>query len=490
MGRFEPMMRCAAGAVMAAVICGAAAQSRGQNPKPAEPVTTLSSTIYDEESVGLTMRLPEGVRLTRNPQSTQRVLVETFDMSWVGTLEVIQTRDENETIKSVTDRAIEANKGSTDPEKSRVKEFKLASRESITINGQAAEQFVIDMTFETRGGLMREVRIYTIFKPLPGTFVIYSVRGDGTQSEAIIKATKASVDTFTFRDPAVVAREIQEGIDATNKALSRLSADAYKKMLVTDAWYRVYGKGDVAEREIAYYRIQEDTGPRGALSSSRDSSKFSAAESEEGLLVSQSARFIAPSETSADEFVSEVESLAWMAFDRKTEVWTTQQVTYQKTPRGYRVASRSSISGTRENGRINVIVTVDGANVATPSFATPDAYLSQAEQHLIYRILNPGQAGSYEMYLFRPQSSDVKRRSEIIKATENPDRFTVESRQDPSQPATIKTITAKGEILRMVSPEGQITEQSNPADLQRLWRAKGLPTGPIRPIVEPARPGG
>lgn len=92
------------------------------------------------------------------------------------------------------------------------------------------------------------------------------------------------------------------------------------------------------------------------------------------------------------------------------------------------------------------------------------------------------------MYLFRPQTADVKRRSEIIKATSNPDRFTVESRQDPSLPPTIKTITAKGEILRMVSPEGQITEPTDPAQLQRLWRAKGLPTGPIVPIAEPSIP--
>ncbi|GEM_PF-3912103 len=471
-----------------AMLACIAPQVWAQDAKPSEPITTLSSTIYEEESVGLTMRLPEGAKVTRNPQSTRRVLVESFDMLWIGTLEVIQTRNDEETIAAVADRAIEASQGTTDTEKRRVKECKTRTREAIDINGQRAEQFVLDMAFDTRDGLMREVRVYTIFKPLPGTFVVYGVRGDGTHADAIIKATKASVDTFQFRDPAAVKREIQEGIDATNKVLAQLTAEQYRKMLTPDSWYRVYTKGDGIDNETAYYRIQEDIGPRGLVGTNRDQSKFTPTEAEEGLLVSQSARFLVASQSAADAYISEIEGLAWMSFDRKSEIWYTRQTTYEKVDRGYRVASRSSISGTRQGGRIDVAVNVDGVGIDNPTFTTPDAFLSQAEQHLIYRMLNPGKEGSYIMYLFRPQTADVKRRSEIIKATSNPDRFTVESRQDPSLPATIKTINAKGDILRMVSPEGQITEPTDPAQLQRLWRAKGLPTGPINPIAEPALP--
>jgi hypothetical protein len=287
----------------------------------------------------------------------------------------------------------------------------------------------------------------------------------------------------------VVAREIQEGIDATNTALAGLTADDYRAMLAPDSWYRVFTKGDGVDNEIAYYRIQEAIGPRGRVGGSRDPARFTAEEAEEGLLVGQSARFLIATPEDSAGFVSEIEATVWMSFDRKTELWSTRQITYEKTAKGYRVASRSAISGTREEGRIDVIVTVDDVAMDQPTFSTPDAFLSQAEQHLIYRMLNPGQEGTYIMYLFRPQTTDVKRRSEIIKATSSPDRFTVESRQDPSQPATIKTISAKGEILRMVSPEGQITEPSDPAQLQRLWRAKGLPTGPIVPIADPASPG-
>lgn len=459
-----------------------------QVAEPNQVSAKLSETIYEEETVGLTMRLPEGVTVTRNPQSKQRVLVETLDLSWVGTLEVIQTRTDEETLSAVADRAIKASEEATDSQK-RVKECKVRTREEITVGGQSAEQFILDMAFETRDGLMREVRVYTIFKPMPATFVIYTVRGDGTKADSIIKATRASVDTFRFRDPAVVARELQEGIDATNAALGKLGADEYRAMLIPDSWYRVYTKQDGVESELAYYRVQEDIGPRGLVGTLRDQSQFTATEAEEGLLVGQTARFLSSVEGVADAFISEIESLAWMSFDRKNEVWTTRQVTYEKVRGGYRIAARSSISGTRQGGRIDVVVSVDGVGIEEPDFTTPEAYISQAEQHLIYRMLNPGRAGSYVMYLFRPQTFDVKRRSEVIRVTSNPDRFAVESRQDPSHPATSKTITAKGEIVRMVSPEGQITEPSDPAQLQRLWRAKGLPTGPLRPIIEPNTPG-
>ncbi len=470
------------------LLTGAAARALAQNAGPVDSTSRLSETIYEEETVGLTMNLPEGVRVTRNEQSAQRVLVETMDMSWVGTLEVILTKSDAETITTVADRAIEASQGSTESEKKRTKECKVRSRETIDIGGQSAEQFVLDMAFDTRDGLMREVRIYTIFKPLPGTFVVYGVRGDGGKADEIVKTTMASVNTFRFRDPAAVARELQEGIDATTKVLSGLTEADYRRILVPDSWYRVYTKGDGLDNEVAYYRMREDIGPRGLVGAIRNPAQFSAAEAEEGLLVGQTARFLVAAQDQADGIVTEVESLAWMSFDRKREVWSTRQVTYEKVPRGYRVATRSSISGSREGGRIDVAVNVDGVGVSNHNFTVPDAYLSQAEQHLIYRLLNPGHEGTYLMYLFRPQTSDVKRRSEIIKATSDPDRFTVESRQDPSQPATTKIISAKGEIIRMEIPSGQITEPSDPAVLQKLWRAKGLPTGAINAIPDPLPP--
>lgn len=472
-------------AVAAFTLVVAAPPTLAQDPTPYNSTSTLSDTIYEEESVGLTMQLPEGVKVTRNPQSAQRVLVETMDMSWVGTLEVILTKSDTETIATVADRAIEASQGTTDSEKKRTKECNLRSRETIDIGGQKAEQFILDMAFDTRDGLMREVRLYTIFKPLPGTFVVYGVRGDGGKADRIVKITKASVNTFRFRDPAAVARELQAGIDATTKVVSNLTEADYRRMLIPDSWYRVYTKGDGLDNEIAYYRMREDIGPRGLVGAIRDPSQFSAAEAEEGLLVSQTARFLVPTQGQSDGIVSEIESLAWMSFDRKQEIWSTRQVTYEKVARGYRVASRSSISGSRQGGRIDVAVNVDGAGTSNPNFTVPDAYVSQAEQHLIYRILNPGHEGTFNMYLFRPQTTDVKRRSEIIKATNDPNRFTVESRQDPSQPATTKIISAKGEIIRMEAPNGQITEPSDPAVLQKLWRAKGLPTGAIKPIPDP-----
>lgn len=480
--------------VMAAVLCGATApQASAQRGKPGDPPPTpparLSEGVYEEESVGLTMRLPEGIRITRNPQSTQRILIETLDMSWIGTLEVILTRNEEETLKAVTDRALETSRASGDASRQRVKEFKERYRKSLRIGEQDAEQFAVELSLETRDGVMREVRIYTIFNPTPGTFVIYGVRGDGMVADEIIALTQASVETFRFRDPAAVARELQEGVDATNKALARLKPEDYRRMIIPETWYRVYRRDAGGEREVAYYRFREDIGPRGLVGENPDPSRFVPAEKEEGLLVSQTARFLVAGESAEDAYVSEVESLAWLSFDRQREIWSMRQVMYEKVRGGYNVISRSSISGTRQGGRINVFVNVPDGSGGSSTFTTPDAYISQAEQHLLYRILPPGREGSYVMYNFRPQTADVKRRTEIVKATAgNEDRFTAESRLDQAQPPTIKTLSGKGEIVRMVSPEGHITEPSDPARLAQLWKARGLPTGEIRPIADLTRP--
>lgn len=456
---------------------------------PSPPANRLGEAVYEEESVGLTMRLPEGVKVTRNPQSTQRLLVEPENQLWVATLEVILTRSEEETLKSVTDRAIETSLQPTEGSRQQVKESKQRYRKTIKAGEQEGEQFAVELSLSSDIGIVQEVRIYSIFNPSPGTFVVYGVRGDGARADEIISLTQAAVETFRFRDPAEVARELQEGIDATKKALSRLGPEEYRGMLVPDTWYRMYRKAGGAEQEVAYYRIREDIGPRGLVGENRDPERFSPDEKEEGLLVSQTARFLVAGEAGEDAYVSEVESLAWMSFDRQREIWYTRQVSHEKSGSGYVIVGRSSISGTRQGGRIDVVVDVSDGRGGSSSFATPEAYVSQAEQHLLYRILNPGQEGSYVMYLFRPQTTDVKRRTEIIKAMSSAERLTVESRTDTSLPPTIKTITAKGEIVRMISPEGLYTEPSDPSRLQQLWRASGLPTGEIRVIADRSRPG-
>ncbi len=490
----EYLKRWSATGVLALVLGGLSATgAAAQRSKPADPTSAtpvrLSDAVYEEESVGLTMRLPEGVKITRNPQSTQRILIETLDMSWIGTLEVILTRNEAETIAAVTDRALETSRGTGDSSRQRVREFKERYRKALRIGDKDAEQFAVELSMETRDGVMREVRVYTIFNPTPGTFVIYGVRGDGVRADEIIALTQASAETFRFRDPAAVAQELQQGVDATVKALARLKAEDYRRMIVPETWYRVYRKDDRGEREVAYYRFREDIGPRGLVGESPDPARFVPAEKEEGLLVSQTARFLVAGDTAEDAFVSEVESLAWMSFDRQREIWSTRQVMYEKVRGGYNVLSRSSISGTRQGGRIDLFVNVPDGSGGSSTFTTPDAYVSQAEQHLLYRILNPGREGSYVMYNFRPQTADIKRRTEIIKPMAgNADRFTVESRLDPAQPPTIKTISGKGEIVRMVSAEGHITEPSDPARLAQLWKARGLPTGEIKPIADLTRP--
>lgn len=477
---------------VAVVLLGTAVSGAGAmaqpTSSPASGPNRLGEAVYEEESVGLTLRLPEGVKVTRNPQSAQRLLVEPESQLWVATLEVILTRSEEETLKSVTDRAVATSLQPAEGSKQQVRESKERFRRTIKAGDQQGEQFAVELALSSDIGIVQEVRVYSIFNPAPGTFVIYGVRGDGARSDEIISLTQATVETFRFRDPAAVARELQDGIDATNKALARLGPEEYRRMLVADSWYRMYRKSDQGEQEVAYYRIREDVGPRGLVGENRDPERFSPDEKEEGLLVSQTARFLVPGDAGADAYVSEVESLAWMSFDRQREIWYTRQISYEKSGSGYAIVGRSSISGTRQGGRIDVVVDVSDGRGGSSSFTTPEAYVSQAEQHLLYRILNPGQEGSYVMYLFRPQTTDVKRRTEVIRAMSGADRFTVESRTDTSLPPTIKTITAKGEIVRMISPEGLYTEPSDPSRLQQLWRARGLPTGVIKVVADRSRP--
>ena len=490
MGSYQRSMRAVfalllTALVLAAAPCGLLAQTKTPTDAPPDQ---LGIAVYEEESVGLTLRLPEGVKVTRNPQSAQRLLIETLDLRWIATLEVILTRNEEETIKSVTDRAIKTSQEPTDTSKQKVRQPRVRYRKAIKVGDQEAEQFAVELDLVTENTVIREVRLYTIFNPTPGTFVIYGVRGDGARADEIIDLTQATVESFRFRDPVALSRELEEGIDATKKALARLGAEEYRKMLVRDTWYRLFKKGNAGDQEVAYYRIREDIGPRGLVGENRDPARFGPADQEEGLLVSQTARFLVAGETAEDAYISEVENLAWMSFDRQRELWSTRQVTYEKAGSGYTLLARSTISGTRQGGRIDILVSVSDGSGGSSSFTTPDAYISQAEQHLLYRILNPGQAGSYVMYLFRPQTSEVKRRTEIIKATSNPDRFTVESKLDQTLPPTIKTISAAGEILRMISPEGLYTEPSDAARLQQLWRARGLPTGEIKVIADKTLP--
>lgn len=448
--------------------------TQGRQAEPAKAPPKLADTVIEIESLGLSLRLPENALVTKKPQEAQRLIVEANDRGWIGTLEILESSSESQTAKSVLDRLVEQTRTYDT-------KMRITDQQSLTVDGKDVEFAVARLNLRSGNDRFTEVRAFGVMKPSPKMFAIYGVRGDGSKSDEIIELALATIRSIEFEDPAKRAEQVAKGIAAMEGVLGTITEQTYRQAIAPDSWYRVYEQdGEGRTQEIAFYRVQESIGPKSAVGAGSSSTTTSA---EQGLLVRQIARYVSPESGEPAALVVEIENEAWSSLDRKSEMWSTRQIIYRKHQAGFEVSSRSTITGVRDHGRISVSVTTSDQNTPDPTFTVPTAYLAQSEQHMLYRLLVPRGTGTYYLYQFRPQTLDLKRREEVI--TEEGNFFKIESRPDPIEAPTIKTVDERGRILKMVDANGQITEPTTPQEVQRLWKAAGLPTGAITPVPRP-----
>ncbi len=478
---------CLAFALLTAALTAPAPAQPGGAPKPADPPafidwTTrgLSPAPVELPSVGLTVHLPADSAVTIDPNANRRILAQASDKSWVLALDVIRTGDPNVTKESLLDssvnsavRAIAGVPADHDISKYIRERVTFKPRETLDISG--AEALLAELRLQLSSGA-EEIRMITVINPSPETHLIYTMWFDGADKERADRFRalyRSSLDSMTLADPEVLARERLEAVEATESAMSALTDSNYRAVMGPDRWYRIYRPDGSAERELGYYVVSEKIGPLGELTPNRNAADYAAGEKEIGLIIRLLGRYLQP-----DGSVYDVESISWMSYDRRRETFSIRSAWYQKlTEGGYSGAMESALTGTRNEGTVKI--TSEFPNEPVRQFSLtrpPKAYISQVDVHLLYRLLKPWTHDTYGMFAFEPIKEGIAYRVEKVLRRNADGSVVMRSHRTPDAVPNDITLDADGLILRIEKGNGEITVPADPREIQRLWKAKGLPT--------------
>jgi len=329
----------------------------------------LSEQSSEVASIGLRLHLPLHCTYVFKPQSERRLEVMAKDKSWISAVDVRLTENDDVTVADVADETIkDSNRKST---------FAATPvRATLDIAGQKAERLEIRM--RPAAGQADVRAMYTIFKPLPKTFVVYKVWTRAEDWQSVFTLHKSVVESFRFSDPNEMAEVRLSEIARTIEAFARLKPEDYRNMLEPLRWYRVYLPVEGGQQEVAYYVVRELIGMKGMTNAGARPEALRGSEREEGILIELRSRYLLKDDGS--DYV-DVESTAWMAFDRKSERWSIRTGRYQAASPGaaHTLVTRSTTTGDRDGDRIQIIVDMPPAEPQTIVLRKPkDAYVCQA----------------------------------------------------------------------------------------------------------------
>ncbi|HPO93645.1 MAG TPA: hypothetical protein PL072_09270 [Phycisphaerales bacterium] len=456
-------------------------QRRAGDPAPVE----LADQLYNVDEVGLSIRLPLNSSVNtiyagdvRTPQ------VIGPDAAYVINIQLPKTYNPKATIKEAADQTIALVQGSvgvTDPDQKMLLETqaKLLERiDNLQINDQPAARFYLSIPGTDKKTI---VKGYTIFKPAANQFVVFELIVKEAGFAAAKRAYETSLATAKFLDPQAVTIQRGAAIKAGQSLLRMVSAGDMDQWFDNkERWYRLYAPAVTGSKqdaeEIGYRGVRLWKGRRGEVSSWTSKSAWTQADRDEGYLAAIRARVMTP------QGPADSEAIYFLSKDRTSESWVLRlALRDRKTGKDLRTAREI---GARTDKAMSVMIEQSGEPTRnlTPYFQS-DGYLSQIEALLLPRIFATKMVESdFAFYAYQPQLEQVSlRRDRVTKTGRGTDAvWTVETNFTDDSPAQVSTYTAKGELISTTTGDGRVWEPVEPADLMRLWEAKGLPTAPIK----------
>lgn len=278
---------------------------------------TFSGAPYRVASMGLSVRLPEGVTVssTSTTDGVRSFVATPEDNTWL--LRVLSPRvsDGSLTPADVTDSMISEivepggerdgdgprGRGGTMDEMSlttkdgRKKVFgRLNNLKTASSGDGAAEgsRFYVSIT-QPNGTEM--VTGFTVFRPAPGMLLVFEINCLRSEFASARPVYEAIVATAEIRDPEELASERAAGVVAGETLLADLDGEAIASLLpVGPEWTRVYEAGPTGrwgdDTEVAYRKLEIRAGRRGELARTRGKSSWSASEREKGFVAEVVAR--------------------------------------------------------------------------------------------------------------------------------------------------------------------------------------------------------
>lgn len=342
----------------------------------------------------------------------------------------------------------------------------------------------------------------------PNTFVVFSVITSGVDFPEVEPLLARAFETIDLSALESVAAQQLTRRERTERFLRSLTPQKLRS--VADdrpRWYRIYRPGagrNGTDLEIGFLRIRAFEGERGEVSDSSRASPRSVPEM--GLMVELIAKMMVDGDPA---HTVDIQSRFWQSWDRQAESWSTVNTERLK---GHAVTAgqtgwRARPISTNERGSILTVVNSspmravnadEQARSRVPSeWEIPDTgYINQAEVILLGSLLprDGSLDGEFAFYWYDSRTNRLPQRIDRWERVDDQSRSATGSGASSGRPSMSSRYSltsrpsadgaefkqlfgADGERLRRIDADGLVTELIEHAELLRLWKSKGLPTG-------------
>ncbi len=307
------------------------------------------------------------------------------------------------------------------------------------------------------------------------SFLVLSLLATADRFGALRPVLDACLASIQLRTVDKLRRQRQEQIALGRAFVASLTEARLRSLPGPRRWYRIYKPGGTGrsadDNEVGFMSLQCLEGARGALTPERAPDSYSALEAEPGLVVVVEARAIVNAER---QTYVDVEGRYWLAWDRSDEAWSVRQ-----TQRQADAARTAAETGVRTLATLDVIHSSREELTRDPTrWSIPDtAYLSQPELFLLGSLLpRDGSAeGDMALYCYDSGSKQLTQRIDEWRPAADGSGQWILTTQVLAKPGAItQRFDASGDRINRIDADGTVTERIDPAELQRLWKAKGL----------------
>ena len=293
---------------------------------------------------------------------------------------------------------------------------------------------------------------------------------------------ESSYSTIQIKSDEVRSLENMSRIENGKRFLKSITRERLESMIGLRQWFRTYKPASpdrtTVETELACSVVEVLRARLGELDPNRPESRYTPDEREEGIMVRILGRIVLDQQRNS---YYDTSASYWMAWNQDSERWSV--VGTQRQGQASRTEQEAGIRMAPSVSNPAPKLIVSAPPLSNYEWKVPDVYLSQALSLLLGRLLPKDQSEpqffTYYFYNARSTPPSIALRYDRWELmNDGSGHWRLATLLNKTLPPELSTYSSDGTLIQRVRPTGDVTVPTTRDSLLRLWRSKGLRTGP------------
>lgn len=435
----------------------------------------LDPVPFKAEAIGLRIHLPEMALMSIKPSGT-RPIFQIDDASepqmWRMRIESVQyssaqdfsTPDASAYLDQILDRQDE---------------------HSVLVNkatGYAGVEGRLCFIQRTQADGKSIVTGWLILPSGQASFLIFTVLIVPDFYPEIRPILESSFSTIQIKSEETLSLEHLARIENGKNLLQSITPERLKALVGLRQWFRTYqpasAKRGTSETELACSVVEILRGRRGELNLNRPEEKYTEEEQEEGIMVRIQGRIVVDQQRGS---YYDTYATYWMSWNQDCEQWSI--VGTQRQGEATRSEQETGIRMAPSVSKPAPTLIISAPRLANYEWRVPDVYLSQALSLLLGRLLPREQSEPqfFTYYFYNARSTPPSmglRYDRWEPMNDGSGHWQLATLLNKSLPPEMSIYDFDGALVKRTRPTGDVTVPTTRQELLRVWRSKGLRTGP------------